>query len=551
MEVMTVYLFLLLSFLSVVLYIRKRFVDRVRLLPHPNDIDTFGLFGEASPLIRQFMKGSDFDHPKIDKGLEKVKVDKSRLTLDDLETILLAWKHRSGIVTFWDGPYPFVVVTSPEAAETILSSTNLRKNVTYDSLLPWLQDSVFTSWGTTWAKKRNIVFPIYHSKLVKFAPSVLQIVSNSMIKAMKSAADSNGGISDIRDIAIRASFAIIYQVATGNSIDTSQGSIPFLEGTETYRETAVKFATNLWKPITRLTQEGRRLYRDAAALHSLTVPVIVEKLETAKKNSIPTETSFVDALIVEHLKNRRNFSQDDIRKELDAFLLKGQDSTAWTLIWTLFLLGHHQNIQEKLREEVDKFFESRKSHELPLDDLSSDLPYLTAVIKESMRMYPAVPVISRRIEGGDIRVGQYLVPSGCQVYISTVAVNRNPLHWKDTNKFIPERFLQNDSSKNQNGHVANGNCTGHNSSTSNGPSAEHPLAYLPFSGGPRKCPGQEFALLIQKALVATVVRNFSLTSLDSVNDHTPCMGIFTKTIDPIKIRVEARNIAQWWICDHS
>lgn len=94
----------------------------------------------------------------------------------------------------------------------------------------------------------------------------------------------------------------------------------------------------------------------------------------------------------------------------------------------------------------------------------SEMKYLERVLKETMRIYPPVPIIGR-ISSEDVEVGGYLIPKNTFISIVIIMVMRDPAHFPNPAKFDPDRFLP---------EVAN---------------KRHPYAYIPFSAGPRNCIG--------------------------------------------------------------
>ncbi|KAH6946604.1 hypothetical protein HPB50_014162 [Hyalomma asiaticum] len=150
---------------------------------------------------------------------------------------------------------------------------------------------------------------------------------------------------------------------------------------------------------------------------------------------------FLDLLIVEHLKNDKYITKEDIREEVDTFMFEGHDTTAVGISWALFLIGHHPQEQQKIQEELDQIFGKDKERYVSFEDLKQ-MRYLECALKEAQRIYPSVPIIARTCEE----------PFKIEVF-------------PKPEEFHPERFFPENSK------------------------GRHPFAYLPFSAGPRNCIG--------------------------------------------------------------
>ena len=114
------------------------------------------------------------------------------------------------------------------------------------------------------------------------------------------------------------------------------------------------------------------------------------------------------------------------------------------------------------------------------------LKYLECCIKESLRLYPSVPNITRYVSE-DIELDGYKIPTGATISMHIYALHRNEKLFPDPFVFKPERF-------------------GIEQST-----GRHPFAFVPFSAGPRNCIGQRFALFEEKVIMSTLLRRFRFT----------------------------------------
>jgi cytochrome P450 len=169
-------------------------------------------------------------------------------------------------------------------------------------------------------------------------------------------------------------------------------------------------------------------------------------------------------------------SDRELRNEAVTFLLAGHETTANALTWTFHLLSRHPDVENRLREELAGVLAGRAP---TLDDLSR-LPYLKQVIQESMRLYPPVWIIERRVIAEDT-VGGFRLPAGSAVVIAPYALHRHPEFWVRPEAFEPSRFETSASD-----------------------------AYIPFGMGSRSCIGNEFAMLEARLITAMIVQAFRL-----------------------------------------
>ncbi|KAJ1917576.1 hypothetical protein H4219_003139 [Mycoemilia scoparia] len=131
----------------------------------------------------------------------------------------------------------------------------------------------------------------------------------------------------------------------------------------------------------------------------------------------------------------------EIVSENIALIFAGTDTASNTMSWTLFLLMVYPAVYKKVVEEVRTAFPNPKSN-IKYSEARSKLPYLEAVIYESMRYLPAVATgLARRVPKGGVELQGHKIPEGADVYVFIHGLHRNPKYWDQPDKFIPERFL--------------------------------------------------------------------------------------------------------------
>lgn len=167
-------------------------------------------------------------------------------------------------------------------------------------------------------------------------------------------------------------------------------------------------------------------------------------------------------------------------EEVDTLTFEGFDTTSTGVMFTIFMLGQHQDIQQLAYEEVNSVIKENMTV-----SAYSNLKYLERVIKESLRLCPPVPYISREVVN-ESKVGNLILGPKTDVSIHIFDIHRDPKHFPDPEKFDPDRFLP--------------------MNTEN----RHPFAYIPFSAGLRNCIGQKFAMLELKTIIAAVLKNYKI-----------------------------------------
>ncbi|XP_043488607.1 cytochrome P450 4C1-like [Polistes fuscatus] len=201
--------------------------------------------------------------------------------------------------------------------------------------------------------------------------------------------------------------------------------------------------------------------------------------------------SMLDLLIAASWKDNQ-IDEEGIREEVDTFLFAGHDTIASAMTFALSLFAKHTDVQENIRDEVKSIM--GEDNNLTISSLQK-LSYLERCLKESLRLYPSVHLISRQISY-DLQLKRYLIPPGTICEVNIYSLHRRPEYWPNPNVFDPDRFLPE-------------NIKG-----------RHPYSYIPFSAGPINCIGQRFAMFELKLFVSFILYNFELEPVDELDDVT-------------------------------
>jgi cytochrome P450 len=256
-----------------------------------------------------------------------------------------------------------------------------------------------------------------------------------------------------------------------------------------------------WLP----TPGQQRARRANATLHQLAAEILA-----AVRDDPARDAPLVRALITAaDPQTGQPLSDDDICHELVLFILAGHDTTSTTLTYSLWALGQHPAIQDRLFEEVSALGD----RPLTPDDVPR-LGHTVRVLHEALRLCPPGAGTPRLLKK-DLAVDGYRLEAGTVAVVSFYAMHRNPELWDDPLTFDPDRFLPERSQ------------------------GRSRWQYLPFGGGPRSCIGDHFAMLEATLALATIVR---AARIESLHDDFPLATPFTVVAaEPIGARVHART----------
>lgn len=203
-----------------------------------------------------------------------------------------------------------------------------------------------------------------------------------------------------------------------------------------------------------------------------------------------------------------NFSEDEIRRIVIDLILAAGDTTAYSMEWILHQLSRNVDIQEKIFESVNT---NEKELERPL--------YLKCVIKETLRLHPVAPFLTRYIPN-DINIRGYTIPRNSLIVMSLYTIGRNQNYFKNPDKFSPERWLRKDDQTNELNAALNN-------------------ASIPFAMGSRSCIGRKIAETQMCITLTKLIKNFYIENANEQNIEM-ILRLVSVPSSPIQIRVHNR-----------
>ncbi|KAH9695840.1 Xanthotoxin 5-hydroxylase CYP82C4 [Citrus sinensis] len=171
----------------------------------------------------------------------------------------------------------------------------------------------------------------------------------------------------------------------------------------------------------------------------------------------------------------------------------GNDTTVTTFTWALSLLLNNRHVLKKAQDELD--IHVGKNRQVEESDVKN-LIYLQAIVKETLRLCPPLPLSAPREAMEDCTIDGYHIPAGTRLIVNLWKMHRDPSIWANPSEFIPDRFLNENAKLDVNG---------------------QDFEFLPFGSGRRKCPGISFALQVQHLTLARLLHAFNLESLRHIS----------------------------------
>ncbi|MEV0411828.1 cytochrome P450 [Streptomyces sp. NPDC050448] len=427
------------------------------------------------------------------------------LKSDSLGTYLRAQQRHGDVVRITAGPpglrAELYCVFSAEGAQQVLASesANFRKdNAFYQEVRDSFGNGLLTSQDEDYLRQRRLVQPLFTKRRVDGYADAVAAETRAVIAGWEQAP---GGVVDVGEemmrLALRAVARILFGTDVEATVDVVDRCFPVITDYVLRRGYSPANIPRTWP-----TPGNKRVAAAMDELYTACDKIIAERRSGAAARG----EDLLSLLAAATSSDDGEFDAAELRDQVLIFLLAGHETTATSLAFSLHLLARHPEQQARAREEISRVLGDRTPQAADLDRL----PYLTQVLKEAMRLYPAAPVIGRSSVAAT-EVGGRTIPAGSDVILAPWVTHRHPRYWPDPDRFDPDRF------------------------TPEAEAGRPRYAWFPFGGGPRACIGQHFSMLESVIALAMILRAYEFEAVDT--DIPVSAGITLRVNGPTRCRV--------------
>uniref|UniRef100_A0AC34FJG5 Cytochrome P450 n=1 Tax=Panagrolaimus sp. ES5 TaxID=591445 RepID=A0AC34FJG5_9BILA len=383
-----------------------------------------------------------------------------------------------GLMRLWLGPKPIILVYKPETIKVILESpTLITKPMEYNALRQWVGVGLLTSTGEAWHTRRKMLTPE---------------------SAMGINLGAQKGFSQEYCEAVRRMSEMIFMRIRAPWLWPK--SLWYLSGYGSEFDENLKIAQSVTKRvIIERKQERERIRNDDSSSESSkeSIKEIWEE-ENLGIKAKHKRSAFLDLLL--DMQEENKLTDTMILNEVDTFMFEGHDTVSSSMGYTVYMISQKPEIQEKIYEELKGIMETSDA-EITHEDVGR-MKYLEQCIKETMRMFPTVPLIARVIEE-DTVVGDFILPKGVTALVAPFAVHRDRRFFDNPDNFDPEHF----SSEN------------------------YPFNFIL---------GQKFATMEQKLILGRFFRRYKVTAALHELENRGLPELILKPAKGFPVRIERR-----------
>ncbi|KAI9987890.1 hypothetical protein PInf_024145 [Phytophthora infestans] len=373
-----------------------------------------------------------------------------------------------------------IILFTPEAFEDVLKTQfhNFEKGpFMCENLRDLLGDGIFAVDGDPWVHQRKTASHLFTMRTLRESMTTVIQRHAVTLHAMLQRACDNHNTLDLFKLFNRFTIEAFAEIGFGVHMGCldSDKEHPFQKSFDRAQR-ALRF---------RFTRPGQ-LRRDIEVIDK-TVMDIVEKALSHGKDEEKKGTDIV-SLFLDKTPKSHQFDPNYLRNIVVNFLIAGRDTTAQALSWFFVNLSKEPRVEAAIRKEIEDKLSTLKAGGVPAMQDVSELVYLEAALKETLRLHPSVPFEPKQAREDTTLSDGTFVPAGSAIGLATYSMGRMTQVWgPDAEEFKPERWID---------------------STSGKVIAVSAYKFASFNAGPRVCLGMNLAMLEMKLVIVGLLSRF-------------------------------------------
>ncbi|MFD1796287.1 cytochrome P450 [Paracoccus aurantiacus] len=422
----------------------------------------------------------------------------------DLLSALPARLYRAWMAEFRAGPIHSFLCNDPDLVNLVLrerpgdfpKSDRLR-----EGLAPLLGRSVFVTNGEEWQHQRRIIDPAFEGGRLR------EIFPQMADAARAAARRMPQGEVDIEPLTSHAAADVIFRTLFSIPIEDETAAQVFAAFRDHQQaQPIVNIGALLPLPGWFPRFHSRRATTTAARIRGLIETLVDTRAREIEAGNAPDDLA-TKIMTTPDPQTGKCFSRSEMVDQVAIFFLAGHETSASALAWASWLLAAHPDWQERLAAEALTLSDTPSFSDI------SELKLSRAVFRETLRLYPPVPMMVRETTRAE-KFRDRNVPKGAQIVLSPWHLHRHERLWDNPDGFDPARW-----------------------ETPNGKACQR-NAFIPFSAGARVCPGAGFAMVEGPLILSMILRDHRLEVTEPA--PVPAARLTVRGQDGIRVRISPR-----------
>jgi len=397
----------------------------------------------------------------------------------------------------------WIFVNDPETIKYIMKDNfdNYPKGEeSHQIFKDFLGNGIFNSDGENWKFHRKTASHMFKINQLKYEMTNIFVKHSDRI--VKNLSELSNIQIDIQQVFYNYTLSTIYEIGIGIPLSSTPNSLIFSEAFDTVQQSIDKrFFNPFWKILKYFNIGIEKKINTSLDIINNNISYIIKNYKYLSIND--------QSILAHYIKTNPNMNCNEIKDVILNFMLAGRDTTAVLLSWSIYIIMKFPQYQTKILDEFN---------EINSFDYQSiaKLKYLKAFFNEVLRLYPSVPLNSKIAVNKDTLPNKAKIYSGDRIVFSPWTIGRNSNIWKNPDKFIPERWLDNKISQ---------------------------YEFVAFNAGYRTCLGQNMAILEASILLIKLLQKFKFESVNNIFtiEYNPKLLLSIKNGLNVKILLNKKN----------